>query len=206
MPNQGYCNANYLLKKDGKNYHVREFKILGLDREFEFKVQSLAYKKAIGAKPFVISQTHMVGEFLKGGHKKKLNKRNIALLAKTIKKLHTIRARKKAKPFNQRCINLASKFSKDLVLSHNDINVKNVLFSSRCMLIDWEYAGLNDRYFDLASISCEYKFSQKDEVYFFKHYGKKLDRKKLKVYKRIYDILYKAWFKQLEAGELEFLA
>lgn len=41
--------------------------------------------------------------------------------------------------------------SRPLVLCHNDLNPKNIMFDSdRAWLIDWESAGLNDPLFDLA--------------------------------------------------------
>jgi aminoglycoside phosphotransferase (APT) family kinase protein len=41
-----------------------------------------------------------------------------------------------------------------LVLSHNDVNPTNVVFDGeRLLLLDWETASLNDRYYDLAAIS-----------------------------------------------------
>ena len=40
------------------------------------------------------------------------------------------------------------------VLSHNDVNPSNLLFDgARLMLLDWEVAGRNDPYYDLAAIS-----------------------------------------------------
>ena len=38
----------------------------------------------------------------------------------------------------------------DSVLCHNDLVCQNILEGERLMLIDWEYAGIGDPYFDLA--------------------------------------------------------
>ena len=38
-----------------------------------------------------------------------------------------------------------------MVLSHNDINLGNLLMGEKLFIMDWEYASLNHPYFDLAS-------------------------------------------------------
>jgi aminoglycoside phosphotransferase (APT) family kinase protein len=41
-----------------------------------------------------------------------------------------------------------------LVLSHNDVNPSNVVYDGeRLLFFDWETAGPNDRYYDLATVS-----------------------------------------------------
>jgi thiamine kinase len=49
----------------------------------------------------------------------------------------------------------------DAVLCHNDIHHLNVIDSGSLQLIDWEYAGIGNPYFDLASICCYHAFSDK---------------------------------------------
>ena len=40
------------------------------------------------------------------------------------------------------------------MLSHNDVNPGNLLYDEgRLLLVDWDAAGLNDPYFDLATIA-----------------------------------------------------
>lgn len=38
------------------------------------------------------------------------------------------------------------------VLSHNDLHPRNLLWANKYYFLDWEYAGPNDRYFDIASV------------------------------------------------------
>jgi thiamine kinase len=45
------------------------------------------------------------------------------------------------------------------VLCHNDIHHLNVIDNGRLWLVDWEYAGSGDPYFDLASLCCYHKYS-----------------------------------------------
>lgn len=48
----------------------------------------------------------------------------------------------------------------DLCLCHNDVHHLNVIDShGRLRLVDWEYAGIGDPYFDLASVCCYHAFS-----------------------------------------------
>jgi thiamine kinase-like enzyme len=100
---------------------------------------------------------------------------------------------------------ILQKQKKELVLCHNDLHPQNILFSNSIKLIDWEYAGVNDRYFDLASIIIEFKLSQRDEVIFLRSYFKrasKVNSQKLFAYKVIYKELWRLWFEKLDRGEL----
>jgi aminoglycoside phosphotransferase (APT) family kinase protein len=43
---------------------------------------------------------------------------------------------------------------RDAVLSHNDVNPGNLIYDeSRLLLVDWDAAGRNDPYYDLATIA-----------------------------------------------------
>ena len=196
LPNQGHCNLNFSLEKEGKKYHLRKYKLADRDRKLEFKIQNLAFKKGIGAKAYYHDKSIMIGEFVEGVHKKRLSKKEMRQLALVIKKLHKIKLRKKPTLFSK-----AKKFKKELVLCHGDLSVGNILFGKTPKLIDWEYAGMADKYFDLASVCESFKL---DEAYFLRAYGGKIDFKKLEVYKEIFTLLSKEWFKKLEKGELEF--
>ncbi len=198
LPNQGHCNLNYLLEKEGKKYLVRKFKLADRDRKLEYKIQKFAYKKGIGAKPLYIDDSIMIGEFIEGVHKKNLSKKETRALAVALKKLHKISFRTKPIFFKK---TLEKKFSRDLVLCHNDLNTKNVLFDKDVKFIDWEYAGVADRYFDLATVCEEFRL---DEAYFFRAYEKRIDQQKLLAYKKIYRQVTVEWFAKLKKGELDF--
>lgn len=43
-------------------------------------------------------------------------------------------------------------------LCHNDVHALNIVDDGRLRLIDWEYAGVGDRYFDLASICVYHRY------------------------------------------------
>lgn len=60
----------------------------------------------------------------------------------------------------------------DLVFSHNDLNVLNVLLNKDSVsFIDWEYASINSRYYDLSKIINSFKLDNLDTNNLFVHYG-----------------------------------
>jgi len=204
LPNQGHCNQNFLLEKDGKKYHVRKYKLADRDRAFEYKAQKLASKRGIAAKPFYRDDSIMIGEFIEGVHKEKLSKKEIRQLALVVKKLHKLKIRQKPLRLPKEFERKVQHLPKELVFSHGDLSVKNILFANGPIMIDWEYASLGDKYFDLASVCQSFAFSKADERYFLRAYGGKIDAKKLVLYKEIFWELSKQWFDKLAKGELIF--
>lgn len=217
LENQGHCNINYLLvTEDKKKYLIRKFKLQN-DRESEFKIQKAVYRGGVGAKPILLDKQNgvMVCEFIDGVHKKRLDRVSLRKLALLIKKLHRVKIRQKAtnlkKSFSFRDKKVHSAFieiqrhKKELVLCHNDLHHQNIIFSNSIKLIDWEYAGINDRYFDLASIIIEFKLNRKDEQLFLRGYFKRNSKpniEKLLPYKIIYKELWRLWFDKLNKGKL----
>jgi thiamine kinase-like enzyme len=208
LKNQGYCNTNYLLKTDTHEYLVRKFKLEN-DRKLEFRVQNLAYENNIAAEPFLLDEEKglMVCTFLEGKHKEILSKADLVNLAQLLKKLHSI-------PFTETPMQIEQMFTspsketeeafailemyaKEYVLCHNDLNPHNILFTTDIKLIDWEFSGLNDRYFDLASVCIEFDLSIKDESCFLSAYFEResgIDHDKINAYKVIYKALCLQWF------------
>jgi len=184
LKNQGFSNINYLLQTSKKNYLIREFKSLHVNRKLEFEVAYKAYQRGIGAKPLLLDEENslMICDFLEGHHKKKLSYKDIVNMAKLIKKMHKIKI---------------LKYQKSLVLCHHDLNPKNFIFSKNIKLIDWEYAYLDDKYFDLASIIVEFKLNPKEEKLFLNSYFQKTyKRKKIYSFKIKYIKICIAWFKK----------
>jgi len=192
-----------------------------LNRKNEYKIQQKAYLKNIAAKPvFIFKNKFMIYKFLKGKHIFSLDTNNIKLLSKSIKKLHNIKSDMKKhdlkkdllyyknilKDKNSRpdikklkkSIKKLKNYNKQFSIVHHDLNPKNVIFYKNSVkFIDWEYVGINDIYFDLATICVEYKLSNKESKIFLKEYfkNKGFDMSKLKIYKVIYKILCRLWFK-----------
>jgi len=212
LENQGYCNENYLLKAKDKKYLIRKFKLEN-DRKFEFKVQKLAYEQNIAAKPIFLDEGNglMICEFLEGSHKTVLNKDDLKKIAYVLRELHSIKLNtkplnlestltSKSKEIEQAFVTL-EKYEAEEVLCHNDLNPKNILFTDEVKFIDWEFASVNDRYFDVASVCIEFDLDNKDERYFLEHYfdiSEEIYTEKLSGYKAIYKALCAQWFEVLE--------
>lgn len=186
LEHQGFSNINYLLETSKKNYIIRVFGSLHVNRKKEFKTAHKAYKKGIGAKQIYQDDSFMIYEFLEGIHKYKLQRKDIKNIALLLQKLHQIKTDKKL--FNNQ---------RNHVLCHHDLNPKNFIFSNEIKLIDWEYARLNDRYFDLATVIVEFNLNNKEEKFFLNSYFKSsynIDKKKIYYFKIKYSTLCKNWF------------
>ena len=208
LENQGYCNENYLLQIDKKKYILRKFIRTDIDRNFEFRVQKLAYDNGITAKPLFLNDMFMVSEFLDGSHQTTLTKAQLSQLADTLKILHTIDIDKNPVEIQiknqteelKKAFETITVYDREYVLCHNDLNSKNVFFTDNVKFIDWEYAGVNDRYFDLASVCVEFDLPIKDESHFLSFYfdgASEINRDKHNAYKMIYRALCLEWFEAL---------
>ncbi len=223
LENQGFNNINYLLKTSEKSYIIRVFKStnsVNISREFEFKVQKKAFIKNIAPKPIYLNDTFMIYEYTKGIHKTKLSKRNLLNLTSKVKKIHKLKLTsniynlkadfkmykkelkdEKSKKLLEKSFKSLKEIKKmkiQLGLVHHDLNPKNIIFKNdNIKIIDWEYAGLNDIFFDFASICIEFKLSKEDEGILLKNYfykNKSFHKIKLKHYKIIYKNLCTLWF------------
>ena len=211
LPEQGFSNTNYTFILNKKNYLLRQFKLQDRNRQEEFDIQTLAYQKGLAAKPYVLnlSEGYMICDFIEGDHKEKLERDDISQVIHVLKKLHSM-------TIKSQVIDLKSEFTikdkalsdafkiienteNEIVLCHNDLNPKNCIFSKKGLkLIDWEFAGMNDKYFDLAAISVEFKFKLLDELYMLASYFQKegWSKEKFDAYKIVYSALCEKWFKE----------
>ena len=207
---QGYSNKTYLLKTEKKEYILRLFQQEDINRKQEYAIHELASKENLTSTIIYHDENRMITSFIEGVHKEKLVGKELKLLAKVLKKLHSL-------PFCNNSIilnikensketfdafNIIENSEKVLVLCHNDLNPKNIIFNSLPAypkLIDWEYAGVNDCYFDLASVCVEFYLGTEEEKFFLNAYfNKSYNQEKLDAYKIIYKHLCKEWFIALE--------
>jgi thiamine kinase-like enzyme len=226
LKNQGICNTIYKLRTSKKEYLVRVFKHTHQDKESrknEFIIQKKAYKKDIAAKPYILDEKNslMICSFLKGKHKEKLENNDLNALVDTVKKLHTIKTTQKAHDLESdfksyrkilkdeeskilirdslKELKKLKKYKFKAVFTHHDLNPKNILFYKKSVkFIDWEFACVNDKFFDLANICFEFKLNKKQEQQVLNSYFKKIKIKhvkKLASYKIIYENLWILWFK-----------
>lgn len=208
LEQQGYCNANYVIVCEGKKYIARKLLRTDIDRHLEYKVQGLAFEQSITAEPLAFDEENafMVFAFLEGAHKEKLHKEDLKKLACVLSKLHSIEC--KNTPVNieiqnktdelENAFQTIAGYPKEPVLCHNDLNPQNILFSDEVKFIDFEYAGVNDRYFDLASVCVEFDLNKDSQSIFLDTYFKSTySLEKLEAYKVIYKALVEEWFKNM---------
>ena len=62
----------------------------------------------------------------------------------------------------QRALGIAAQLRQfeDHCLCHNDVHALNIVDDGRLRFIDWEYAGLGERYFDLASLCVYHRYDR----------------------------------------------
>jgi thiamine kinase-like enzyme len=64
----------------------------------------------------------------------------------------------------------AARGEQELVPCHNDLLNANFLDDGEVRIVDWEYAGMGDRFFDLANFSVNHEFSVDDDRSFLDAY------------------------------------
>lgn len=224
LKNQGFNNISYLLKTTSSSYVIRVFKSnesVNISREFEYQIQKKAYKNNLASKPIFLNEKFMIYKFIEGIHKTKLSKTELKNLTLKIKKFHSFKT--KEKPYDikkdlqnydknlndiksKKLIKEAfkslfslKKLKKELVLSHHDLNPKNIIFKNNSIqIIDWEYSGISDRFFDLACVCVEFSLNKNEEKILLNTYlrnYKKYHKTKLNHFKIIYKNLCDLWFK-----------
>ncbi|MGB6327925.1 MAG: choline/ethanolamine kinase family protein [Halarcobacter sp.] len=233
LKKQGFCNINYKLNSCTNSYLLRVFKddsTVNISREYEYKIQKKAWEKSIAPKPLYLNKkkSFMITEFLEGIHKYKLKKIEVRSIIKNIKKLHKIKSSEKSYDIKNDFKNYKKllqdkdskkiikeslkelkkidKYKKRPVSTHHDLNPRNIIFYKNSVkFIDWEYAGVNDCFFDLATICVEFKLNKKMQnlalEYYFKkskEKNKKAHKKSLNSYMKIYKNLCILWFKTLK--------
>jgi len=88
-----------------------------------------------------------------------------------------------------------------LKLCHNDLNHSNFVSGNNLFILDWEYASLNDPYFDLATIIEYHQLSDSKIEEFINHYSQNsesVDIKKLDQWRQLTDYLSIFWLMMLE--------
>jgi len=166
----------------------------------------LAFKEGITAEPIIYDEANgfMLFEFLEGEHKTSLDKDDLKHLADTLQKLHNIKLDTNPIAIHienktddiVKAFESIEKYKKEYVLCHNDLNPQNLLWSNNVKFIDWEYAGMNDRYFDLACVCVEFGLDDAMQDLFLNlYFGEGIYfEDKLKAYKVIYKTLCEEWF------------
>ena len=87
------------------------------------------------------------------------------------------------------------------VLSHNDLNKSNLLIEDKFYFLDWEYAGLNHPYFDIATLCHSLNLSDENTQLLWNAYsndGSLIDVKKLDQWILFIQYLDLFWRKSIE--------
>ena len=91
---------------------------------------------------------------------------------------------------------------------HNDLLNENFLFDARLRILDWEYAGMGDPFFDLANFSVNHEFSDEHDQRLLDGYFKaptQADWARLKVTRIISDFREAMWgLVQIGISQLDF--
>ena len=131
-------------------------------------------------------------------------------LGKRLKEVHELKNKKNIHTFNEQInaykkilntnklpkvytkLNALIKMSKtnnqQNVFSHNDLNPTNILFNKNICFIDYEYASLNNKFFDISKIMLSYDMKPNEQNVFLESYGIKnhIDiREKILLWKQI---------------------
>ena len=173
-------NSNISFQKENLHLKIKANNVdnIGLEKKF---IESTHYKKDY---QFLDDITY-VKKIYKGNKIEKLKKENIIALAKELKNLHLVKINKDIPVYK----NLP--FKDKFVMSHGDLNPKNILFSkNKAFFIDFEWARLNSKYWDICSIFLFFKLSDKEKKLFYIHYKIKPNLKKeVKMIKHLKKVL-----------------
>jgi thiamine kinase-like enzyme len=95
------------------------------------------------------------------------------------------------------------------VACHNDLLNANFLAGSQLYLLDWEYAGMGDRYFDLANFSAHHELTSQQEGWLLQcYYGRESSPSEwthLQIMKVLSDLREACWgFVQIGISKLDF--
>ena len=234
---RGLCGDDFHLIGECGEYFVRVFKkthILERDRENERMCQFLASKEGIASKVLFINDTLIVCEFIQGEHLGMVGDSQIRQIAMTLKKLHMISY--KGEPFSlldyfdyhvseakdsefiqadDPLIQTTRRRIKGLVplphvLCHNNLSIRNLLFNEKVMFSNWEYAGMNDRYFDLATVAENFDLSLAEKQMLLMSYDDMLPLpmglKRLEDFRLIRAVLNALWFSLQEESDVRLKA
>lgn len=103
-----------------------------------------------------------------------------------------------AAPFERLLDMLSSEDQEGLVPCHGDPNLNNFLYTEDgAYLIDWEYSGMSDRYFDIANFVMTDRMDAEHERLLLDSYGRvsgeKLDRRRYLRFKAAIDYMWIYW-------------
>lgn len=222
----GPTNNSYEVEQGGERFVLRidksEAARLGLDRQAEKEVCESLASAGLASPPVYFEPES--GIYLRGflpgktwTRRDLLSAQNLARLAQLLRRLHA--SPLAGKPFDplqaavrysdcvgtaeaaQLCDGLIKRHSEiekaAQTLCHNDLVAGNILDDGKLMLIDWEYAGIGDPFFDLAIVTQHHRLDSVRVKQFLDSYlqadASAADLTRLETQRRFYQSLLDLW-------------
>jgi len=196
----GETSKTYLGKFENKKAIFKLFNLKNLNmktnRYLDLTITNQLIENNLFPKIFFLSTQHdlLIYEYISSNKRLSLTSKFIKQLGIKLRKAHSIKLPNKYISFKSQLNNYeqilfdhpkknivkkAIKLFKDipedkrdLVFSHNDLNPTNILLNKEDVyFIDWEYASINSRYYDLSKIINSYNLNNLDINKFFFYYG-----------------------------------
>lgn len=231
----GPTNNSYQVEQGGERFVLRVDKAeaagLGLDRRAEKAVCELLAREGLGFPPlwFDTDAGIYLRRFLPGKiwtRRDLLRQEKLARLAHLLRRLHNLPPA--GKPFEP--LQAATRYAKQLgtaqaerllaelvnrhseietaapVLCHNDLVCGNILEDGDLVLIDWEYAGTGDPFFDLAVVVQHHDLGAGLARHFLGAYlgrvAADIEVSRLAAQCGFYQCLLKLWSLRIKSGQL----
>ena len=207
-------NAIYRVVTDRGVYAVRFVTRNEGDRVVEYRIASVA--ASLGIAPRMIAfdpqKSVMVSAWIAGEHREQLRRDDLLVLAKTLRTLHgydTQDAHFPMVPIEEivhpdcpeivTALSVVARYPIDRALCHHDLTPRNILWTAdSAWLIDFEFAGMGDRYFDLAAVCVEFDLSREFESYWMEVYWGSVGYApdKLHAYQTLYRAVQRQWLER----------
>ncbi|WP_394222033.1 phosphotransferase [Alteromonas gracilis] len=205
----------------------------GVNRAHQFALQQQLFKLGIAPQPLWLSddETIWVEQWLENTSNPELTPKQLATALALIHQLpvtarplelaarwqHYIKAAaldedsflfKKAQALRSNVIQ-SEQNDQDYVLCHNDLLINHLMLTpnNELKVIDWEYAAMGNRYFDLASCGLINKLSKASSLDLVKHYASVMNIdenyavKNFELHVDIVEVTNDLWFAALEKGK-----
>ncbi|MBF0714316.1 phosphotransferase [Gemella sp. GH3] len=217
----GITNVNYIITTNEHKYFCRIPKdnLLLSKKDNELEALNTLKNKSYFLKPIYYSQNLLITPFQQNAKTFISNKNlsTIVEIANILKDFHSseyivdseFNPTKKFKQYFEQIENKNNyidkyiylldefeKFYEPDRLCHNDLVEGNFLFvKNKIYLIDFEYCGLNDHYFDIASFISENNLNYQETITFLKNYFSEeaCNFEKLDIFLKFADLLWYTW-------------
>lgn len=195
----------YVEKKYGSMFHP-SFPTLFFDVQNNIKVSLYQpHFQEFSANNATQKQLIQIATLLKALHQQKEGLDQISSFAPLKRmQLYKEEAQVPSHPFENWIKENYPSFEQEQVICHHDVVPGNLLMiEDHIELIDFEYVGLDDPYFDLASFISENNIRDQQMIFFFleayfSHMPNEKEKEKFAYYLKLNDLLWYYWAKMME--------